>query len=253
MFMLRRAPTSKLFLPSCTHACTHAAALPPSSSPLKCVTRLHLHIWPSSNIETRFHSSGCCWLLIHLAVQTRMCACACVDEGVGTCVCVCVCVSESVCSQAARGEERRGVCCRCIGSAIAVSLLRVAHTWSMFGRCVQGHTNIRGGGGSLVRGCEYFKLSVEGEKKKASFWDVCAWLRACVLGFFTGDSPCAKPTLSTCSGTNTASVMNPDVGVAGVNVDRSGLDLSGDIAGKKNRLTWEISPTGINESRCNPV
>ena len=149
------------------------------------------------------------------------------------CVCVCVCVSESVCSQAARGEERRGVCCRCIGSAIAVSLLRVAHTWSMFGRCVQGHTNIRGGGGSLVRGCEYFKLSVEGEKKKASFWDVCAWLRACVLGFFTGDSPCAKPTLSTCSGTNTASVMNPDVGVAGVNVDRSGLDLSGDIAGKK--------------------
>ena len=109
MFMLRRAPTSKLFLPSCTHACTHAAALPPSSSsPLKCVTRLHLHIWPSSNIETRFHSSGCCWLLIHLAVQTRMCACACVDEGVGTCVCVCVCVWECVLTGSARrGAEGR--------------------------------------------------------------------------------------------------------------------------------------------------
>lgn len=26
--------------------------------------------------------------------------------------------------------------------------------------------------------------------------------------------PCAKPTLSTCGGTDTASIMNPDVGVA---------------------------------------
>lgn len=39
VFMLRRAPTSKLFLPICSHARSRAFI-----PPLKCAIQLHLHI-----------------------------------------------------------------------------------------------------------------------------------------------------------------------------------------------------------------
>lgn len=175
--------------------CTHAL-LRPRSSPFKCVTRLH-PVTSRIVFIIIFTAHDCVeWPFIRrskfecvrVCVSVRVCVCA------RECVCACVCM----CAHTGR-QRGRGVCCSCIGSAS------------------QSHT---AGSAHLKRVLTLFSI----HRKVANIWcsrsrfpeifvffldtRMCAWV--CVW-VFTGDSPCAKPTLSTCSGTNTASIMNPDV------------------------------------------
>lgn len=88
-----------------------------------------------------------------------MCACPCVDEGVGTCVCVCLCLT--VCAHRQRAERSGGAC---VAAALAQhrSLVTAgsAHLKHVQAVRSEPHKYSGGGGGSLNRKCEYFKLSL---------------------------------------------------------------------------------------------
>lgn len=163
-----------------------------------------------------------CWLHIYVALETRMrayvCVCVCPSTWRGICVCVC---------WQAGSEKRSGGACVAAALAQHRSLAtagsaHLKHVQAVFPGPPTRPPSLREGVNRPVCMKSRFEYLLKKKKGGGGYVCVCLCFSICVCvlererdGFFVDDSPCAKPTLSTCSSTNTASIMNPDVHVAG--------------------------------------